>query len=732
MRRAPADVEDLAARIGVGLTVGAVWASDSGGVRQEVRHRSIARKFAISASHCTAWRTPGTQPFDAGVLTFRTTSGRAAFPPCYGAGAMAGDPLFFRDLALVLLAAVVGGALAWRTGQPLVLGYVLGGMAVSPFTPGPAMADAHHFEAFAEIGVVLLMFSVGLEFSLKDLLRVKGVALGGGTLGTVLSIGLAVAVGLALGWPPLQGLVVGIVISVASTMVLARLLLDRGELHTRHGRVLVGISLVEDLAVVVLLALMPALGALAADRLLMIGRGLGTAALVLVPFVALAARVVSPLLTRVARTRDQELFLLVALALGLGTAALTQAIGLSLALGAFLAGLLISTSDFAHETLARLLPLRDTFGAFFFVTIGALIDPRRVFDNLPLLGTLVALVVVGKLLIRFGVVWLFGETLWTAVLVGIGLAQIGEFSFVLVQAAREAGHIGADVYQATLAASLLTILINAALVRVAPRYLGALRAAGPAPPEVDAAAHELERHVILCGYGRVGSAVAEALDTFHVRWVAIENDPDVVRGLRERGVPSLFGDAVHRRLLEHAGAERAALAVVALPETDRVRLVVRNLRALNATVPILARAHAAEHHELLRQAGATEVIQPELEAASTLIRHALRRLALPRERVLAYLEQYREAMDLVGPHPVEGGLPQLREVTLDDGGLADRSLHDARVRERFGVSVVAITRADGTSVPHPSADTVLRAGDRVRLFGLPEQIDALLAYAARE
>jgi len=643
---------------------------------------------------------------------------------------MAADPLFFRDLALVLLAAVLGGALAWRLGQPLVLGYVLGGMAISPFTPGPAVADAHNFEAFAEIGVVLLMFCVGLEFSLKDLQRVKGVALIGGTLGTALSIGLAVVVGLALGWPPLQGLVIGIVICVASTMVLARLLLDRGELHTRHGRVLVGISLVEDLAVVVLLALMPALGALAADRLLMIGRGLGIAALVLVPFVAVAARVIGPLLTRVARTRDQELFLMVALAIGLGTAALTQAVGLSLALGAFLAGLLISTSDFAHETLARLLSLRDTFGAFFFVTIGALIDPRRVFDNLPLLATMVALVVVGKLVVRVGVVRLFGETLWTALLTGIGLAQIGEFSFVLVQAARQEGHIGADVYQATLAASLITILINAALVRLVPRYLGALRA-GPALPEVDPMTPELERHVILCGYGRVGSAVAEALDTFHVRWIAIENDPDVVRGLRERGITSLFGDAGHRRLLEQAGAGRAALAVVALPETQRVRLVVRHLRALNPTVPILARAHDRDHHEPLRQAGATEVIQPELEAASTLIRHALRRLELPRERVLAYLGQYREAMELAGPQPVEGGLPRLAEVTLEAGRLTDRTLHDARVRERFGVSVVAITRADGTLVPHPSADTVLRPGDRVRLFGLPEQIAALLAYAAR-
>ena len=645
---------------------------------------------------------------------------------------MVGDPQFFRDLALVLVAAVIGGALAWRLGQPLVLGYVLGGMAISPFTPGPAVADAHNFEAFAEIGVVLLMFSIGLEFSLKDLLRVKGVALIGGTLGTVLSIGLTVVVGLALGWPLLQGLVVGIVISVASTMVLARLLLDRGELHTRHGRVLVGISLVEDLAVILLLALMPALGALAPDRLLMIGRGLAVASLVLVPFVALAARVVAPLLTRVARTRNQELFLMVALALALGTAALTQAVGLSLALGAFLAGLLISTSDFAHETLARLLPLRDTFGAFFFVTVGALIDPRHVFDHLPLLAVIVTLVVVGKLIVRFGVVWLFGETVWTALLTAIGLAQIGEFSFVLVQAARREGHIDADVYQATLAASLITILINAVMVQVAPRYLGALRAAGTALPETDAGADELRGHVILCGYGRVGSAVAEALDTFHVRWVAIENDPDVVRGLRERGVPSFFGDAGHRRLLEQAGAGRAALGVVALPETDRVRLVVRNLRALNTTLPILARAHDREHHEPLRQAGATEVIQPELEAASTLIRHALRRLDLPRERVLAYLEQYREAMELTGVRPVEGGLPELREVTLEDGGLTDCTLHDARVRERFGVSVVAIRRANGTHVPHPSADTVLRPGDRVRLFGLPEQIDALLAYAARD
>ena len=644
---------------------------------------------------------------------------------------MSADPVFFRDLALVLAAAVAGGALAWLLRQPLVLGYVLGGMVVSQIAPGTPLADTNnHFEVFAEIGVVLLMFSVGLEFSLKDLLRAKWAALVGGPIGTLLNILLAVGVGELLGWPPLQGLVVGVVISVASTMVLARLLLDRGELHTRHGRVLVGISILEDLAAVVLVALMPALGALAPDRLLAIARGLGAAAVVLVPFLLIAARLVPAVLTRVARTRDQELFLLVALAIGLGTAVVTQAVGLSLALGAFLAGILISTSDFAHETLARLLPLRDTFGAFFFVTMGALIDPIRLLGNVPLLLAMVALIVVGKLLVRTGVVWAFGESLRTAVLTGIGLAQIGEFSFVLVQAARQEAHVGPDVYQATLAASLLSIVINALLVRTVPRYLGALQAAGRPSAEPAPAPPALAGHVVLCGYGRVGSAVAEALETFDVPYVALEKDPDAVRGLRERGIPCFYGDATRARLLHEAGVERAALAVVALPLADQARSAVRQIRSLNPGIPILARTHDRASHEGLRRAGATEVIQPELEAASTLIRHALRRLDLPRERVLAYLEHFREALEAAPPAEVGGErLPELREVTLGAGMLTDRTLRDARVRERFGVSVMAITRVDGTQVLHPSADTLLRRGDRLRLFGLPEQVEALLAHA---
>src|SRR5215470_318290 len=385
---------------------------------------------------------------------------------------MAGEALIFRDVAYVLLAAVLGGAVAWATRQPLILGYVLGGILISPFTPGPALSDVHTFEIIAEIGVILLMYSVGMEFSLGALLEVKWIALLGAPLGIVLSIGLGMAAGSLLGWFLLQGAIVGMVISVASTMVLARLLADRGELHSQHGRVMIGLTLVEDLAVVLLTILIPALGGLGRENAVAISMAFGKAALILVPFSFLAAKVVPRIMALVARMRNDEMLFLVALAIGLGTAALTQAVGLSLALGAFLAGLLISGSDEAHAALPRILPLRDAFVALFFVTIGTLIDPSSVLAHLPLLGVMLALIVAGKLVIWALVVRVFRYPMRTALLVAVGLTQIGEFSFILVQAARSAGHIGDDVYSATLAAALLSILVNAVLVRYVPGWIG--------------------------------------------------------------------------------------------------------------------------------------------------------------------------------------------------------------------------------------------------------------------
>src|SRR4029450_10080333 len=525
---------------------------------------------------------------------------------------MISEPGLFKDLAYVFLAAVLGGALARYARQPLILGYVLGGLLISPLTPGPSVADIHTFERFAEIGVILLMFSLGIEFSLKAVGGGTWLAILGGPLGILLIIGLAMAVGAQAGWSPTRSAVVGMVVSVASTMVLARLLLDRGEIHSRHGRILIGISLVEDLIVVVLIVLIPALGALQ-DRIVAIARGLVTAAVILIPFFYLTRRILPPLLARVARTRSDELFLLVALAIGLGAAALTQAAGLSLALGAFLAGLLINESDYAHEMLARLLSLRDAFVALFFVTVGVLIDPRVIASNIPLLAVLVGIIVIGNWAIWTIVALIFRQPLSTALLVGVGLTQIGEFSFVLVQVARQAGHVGLDVYNATLAASLVTILLNAVLVRVVPGWIGPGRLDRPALTWGLRSARELEGHVVLCGFGRVGSAIGEALETFGVPYVAIETDPDIVKSLRARNVPAVFGDSAQRVILAAAQTDRAALVILAIPESDRARLAVSLVRALNPGAPILARVLDVEWRARLMEAGAAEVIQPEQE-----------------------------------------------------------------------------------------------------------------------
>jgi CPA2 family monovalent cation:H+ antiporter-2 len=532
----------------------------------------------------------------------------------------------------------------------LILGYVLGGIAIGPFTPGPTVSGSHTFDLFAEIGVILLMFSIGLEFSVKDLMRVKWVALAGGPLGILMAIGLAVVTGSLIGWSTTQSIVVGAVISIASTMVLARMLVDRGELRSKHGRVMIGIALVEDVAVVAMTVLMPALGEFDSGRLLVIGQALGKALLILVPVGYLGAKVIPPIMTHVARTQNQELFLLVTLAISLGTAAVTQMIGLSLALGAFLAGLIISASEYGHETLARLLSLRDAFVALFFVTIGILIDPRVIIDNLPLLATMIGLIVAGMFLIWTTIVRLFGYSWTTAFLVGIGLTQIGEFSFVLVQVAKAAGHVGSEVYNATLAASVITILMNAALVRYVPGWLVPRRLAhdqhdmAPWTPEGE----PLRQHVVLCGFGRVGSSLGKALEAFSLPYVVIDRDPDIIRRLQSRGTACLYGDASHRELLMKAGAADASLIIVALPEIEPAALTVRRIRDFNPKIPVLARAHGPTEAERLVSVGATEVIQPEVEASATLIRHALTWFGVPKDRILDYVEQYRQSMGKKG------------------------------------------------------------------------------------
>jgi len=388
--------------------------------------------------------------------------------------------VIFRDIAMVFAAALMCGLVAWRIKQPILLGYVVAGLILSPLTPGVRVHDVHVFDLMAEIGVVLLMFSVGIEFSIPDLLRVKWVALIGAPIGVLLSLLLGIGVGALLGWPFLQGLAVGCIVSVASTMVLMRLLMDRGELSTESGRIMITLTLVEDLVVVIFTVLLPGLATEGGADYGQVAWRISKAFLLMVPIAVAAWKLIPRLLARVEKTCNDEISLLLALTTCLAVAAITEAVGLSLALGAFLGGMLLGSSDFVKKLEHQTLPLRDAFVAIFFVSVGMLIDPSTWRAAWQVILILVGLIVVGKFGVWFGVVKLFGYSLSTAARVAIGLTQIGEFSFILAQVSLRAGLISTAVYNATLVASLVTILANATLFKIFVKKEPAGKSVAPA------------------------------------------------------------------------------------------------------------------------------------------------------------------------------------------------------------------------------------------------------------
>jgi CPA2 family monovalent cation:H+ antiporter-2 len=377
----------------------------------------------------------------------------------------------FRDVAMVIAAAFVGGILFWRLRLPLILGYVLAGLVLNPLTPGPRVHDIHVFETMAEGGVILLMFSVGIEFSIPDLLRVKWVALLGAPLGISTSIALGMGVGALMHWPLTQSIAVGCIVCVASTMVLTRLLMDRGEMNSESGQVMVALTLVEDLAVIILTVLLESLGTSGgADGIWVLWR-IGKAVLILIPVVLAGWKLIPALLVRIEKIGHDEISLLLALTICLAMAAISEAAGLSLALGAFLGGLLLGSSDYAHKLAGKTLSIRDAFVALFFVTVGMLVDPRSWIAGWQPLAVIVGLVIFGKFAVWFTIVRVFGYSPGTSFRVGLGLTQIGEFSFVLAEGAMHSKLITPTVYNAALAASLVTILANATffkLVKTAP------------------------------------------------------------------------------------------------------------------------------------------------------------------------------------------------------------------------------------------------------------------------
>ncbi|MDR7418276.1 MAG: cation:proton antiporter [Armatimonadota bacterium] len=629
---------------------------------------------------------------------------------------------FARDLALLLVAAVVGGGLAQWLRQPAFVGYILGGLLITALA-GPAVAAAGTFTRFAEFGVLLLMFSLGVEFSLRELWRVRVFALIGAPLGLALIVGLSVPALRAVGADLMAAAVTGLALAVCSTMALAKLLLDRGDLNGPVGRASIGISLAQDLVVVAAIFVIPTLaaaGGAPADQLLW---ALARGAIVLVPFFLLATRVVPALLGRIAHAQNAELFVLVAVAIGVGMAALSAGLGLTLALGAFLAGLVISESDYTVETLARVLPLRDLFVAVFFVSIGMLIDVRALVARPGLLVTMVTVVLIVKAVTWTGVALLFRNPAPAAVAVGLGQTQIGEFSFVIAQLGASLGVLSLEIYSAILATSLITLLVNALVFR---RSRPLERWADRWAAREDAAPAARPPDVVIVGYGRVGGEIGEALESFKVPFTVIDFDPSVVRALRHRGIAAILGDAANDIALRKSGAAGAQLAVLAIPDSVKAALALARLRSLNPRIMLLARAHNRDDRARLLAAGATEVILPEVEAGLTLVDHSLHRLGMPSAQVREYLREIR-ALEQPGGRivaPAAGGpLLQTAVVTVADGPLAHQSLRRTHVRERTGVTVMGVERAGEAPLWNPPPDTVLAPGDRVTVLGLPDQIE---------
>jgi CPA2 family monovalent cation:H+ antiporter-2 len=632
------------------------------------------------------------------------------------------EDTFFRDLALLLVAAIIGGGLAQFLRVPPFVGYLLGGILVTTLA-GPVVRAAGTFERFAEFGVVLLMFGMGVEFSLRELIRARALALIGAPLGMLAIVAVATGVLAALGEPPLAAAVIGLALAVSSTMALAKLLEDRGDLRGPVGHASIGISLAQDLAVVAVIFFIPTLADPRAAHAGALLWDLARGVLVLVPLFLLANRVVPALLGRIAHAQNNELFLLVAVAIGVGTAALSAGLGLTLALGAFLAGLVISESDYTTETLARVLPLRDLFVAVFFVAVGMLIDVRTLATRPGVLLAMVAVVLVGKIVIWTGVALLFKIPRPAALAVGLGQAQIGEFSFIIAQLGYGTGLLSADLYSAVLATSVITLLVNALifrrsrpLERWADRWAQPVEGRPPGP----------EPAVVIVGYGRVGGAIGEALESFGVPHSVVDFNPVVVRALRHRGIPAVLGDAANALALREAGAEHARLGVLSIPDSVKAVMAMTRLRALRPDIVVVARAHFREDQERLRAAGATEVILPEIEAGLTLVDHTLHYLAIASQDVRAYLRQMRELERPDGralQPPSSVALPRAAVVEIVEGPIAHQSLRRSRIRERTGVNVVGIERAGEEPHWNPGPDAVLMPGDRATVVGLPSQIE---------
>jgi len=539
------------------------------------------------------------------------------------------------DLIIVLAAAIIGGILARRLRLPIILGYLAGGIAVGPYGFG-LVQDLETIQVLANIGVILLLFTLGLEFSIKDLLRMGKVAILGGIVQIFLTAAIGLALGKLLGWEIIEAIFFGFLIALSSTMIVLKTLMDRGELDTGHGRIMIGILLVQDLSIVPMMITITAMGEGGQALWLALTVAAGKAVLFIGVMLVLGIWVLPWLLKLVVGERSRELFLLTVVTLCLAAAFGTYFFGLSAAFGAFVAGLLISQSAFARQAFADIVPLRDTFVALFFISLGMLADPNFVVEHLATISLVVAIIIVAKFFICALIPWVFGYSPKTILFVGMGLVQIGEFSFVLASLGRETGAISPYLYSLTLTCAILTMLLTPFAFMFASliyRHLSQnerlCRIIARRPdPDWRSRDWQLSGHAVICGLGRVGSSLAGVLERRKFPYLVIDFDPQVISQLQQRKVPCIYGDAANPEILAHAQLKKARLLILTFPDFIAVELTTKNALSINPRLDIVARVHRDSDVELLRGLGVAEVVCPEFEASLEVTRHTLHRFGL--------------------------------------------------------------------------------------------------------
>ena len=655
------------------------------------------------------------------------------------------------DLVSVFAVAACGGLVAALLRQPVLLGYIIGGMVIGPAGLG-LIKELIQIETLAQFGVAFLLFALGVEFSLNELKKVQAIALGGGSVQILLTILVTVVVcGVTGAWGtlPAKGVFLGAILSLSSTAVVLKCLMERNETETPHGQVMLGILVVQDLALGLMLAVLPALH--------QSGEAIGIAVLTALLRIGLFAAgaivagiwLIPPLLRLLARTESRELFLLGVVALCLGIALLTEEMGLSIEMGAFVAGLMISEVEYADQTLSYVEPLRDIFASLFFASIGMLIDPVFLWNNLELILGLVALVFIGKFLIITPLVKLFRYSWKTAIITGLGLAQIGEFSFVLASEGQALGLVSRQIYLLILGTTAVTLVLTPFVLRGVPIFFDWVESmpwlkpylSGEGKPLAVAEELPMKDHVVVCGYGRVGRNLVKLLLAHELPVVVIDQSESRIQQLREAGVPYVYGNCVSLHVLETAVVNNARGLLIALPDPMSTRLCIKRALELCPELNVVVRATNDKSIEVLYQLGAREVVQPEFEASLEMATYILTDIGLSPDVVQREMQQIRNRhyLDLRPEQSATEVSHDLLQATQEmnsrwyllpsNSPLIGMTLEEADMRYLTGVSLMAIRRAAGEEIDYPHASTELSEGDRLLVVGSNGEMAAMEEFA---